>query len=217
MISRRFVFISFVVVIFLSGCMDTLQNISPATSVVMNGQALTNAYYSYKMVKSLHDTQPIFNGCQYIEIVTNIAPREDEKAKVVIKAFQDNLIYIVQKDLETTESESKLCEKSPCPGKSIIVQFKETGYDENILQKVFMGSSLRGNLFFLEKETGTILALENLEGMSNYKDLLGMIHTSVSLKLLKGIQDSTKMQNSMNKINGFDPIKPEYKTLFTET
>jgi len=206
-----------VAVIPLGACVETLRTVQTAAQIYRTGKTATQGYYSVKMVKSLKDAEPLFDGYDSVKVETLIVPRDEEKTGNIISAFKDNLYYIVETDLQVVQSGKSICSGESCSGKTMLIQFREKDYNSNTAQRIFMGNKLRGKLYYIDKQTGTVIKEEDLEAVSNYKQILEMIHTSVVSKLLKSIKDASKAQEAVNRVNRVDPIKPEYKELFKES
>lgn len=200
--------------IFLSGC-QYYNAVQTAAGVYQSGKAVSTGYGAYSMMKSLQDAEPIFKDYDYIAVESLISPRQDDKSKALVKAFAENLQYIIKTDLAQVGTKTRLCENMPCGDGSVIkVQFKEKGYDESIVQHIFMGDKLKGNLYYIDVKSGSVIREESLESMDTYEDMLRMIHTVTSAKLIKQSQSQEEAQTAMDKLNAVDPIMPAHKELF---
>ncbi len=208
-----------IVVLWLGLCLlginscEHANKIVPGVGLYQAGRSLTTGYHSLKMVKSMSNSGPLFQGYDYVRVETMIAPRDEEAQIKIADAFSDNMKYLLNEDLEATGVKTVLCSSSPCEGRVIVVQFKEKGYDESLVQKIFIGDKIRGSLYFIDQETGTVIREENFESISTYKDMFHLMHSSFSLKMLKEITDSDEMKAASDRVNEIDPIKPEYADL----
>ncbi|MBI1912938.1 MAG: hypothetical protein HYS21_13180 [Deltaproteobacteria bacterium] len=183
-------------------------------SIYQTANAATKLSQVKEMADSLRNQEPTFIGFENVEVDILVAPRNEENSQKLVTAFKDNVEYIVEQNFEAMDSSKKVCRSEDCDGKTIVVQFKEKAYDENVMQKLFLTGSVRGSLYFVDKQTGRVLRQESFEGAGNYGDLLRGINTSVGLKVLRSIQDPKKAQKAFEKFNDIEPIKPEYKKLF---
>lgn len=201
-------------IISTSGC-AVYQLAATGVQVYSNARAVSNASYANEMAKSMRNSEPIFNDYSAISVDTLIFPREGNKGDLVTAAFKDNVRYLIDQDLKEVTPDKNICSDASCQGKIMVVQFKESGYDANFIQKITIGDKLRGNLFFIDKESGTVIRKEDIEATANYEQILHMVHASVVTKLLKGRQfkDQKEAEGVVNKVNTIDPIKPEYKEL----
>ncbi len=184
-----------------------------------------HAYYTHKLWESLKTAEPIFAGYDCVKVQALVLPAETEEIQKVRNAFVDNFKYIVRKDLEAARLNNiKVCtdEGCECSGKTLIVQFKEKGYKGDILHRITVGSKLRGELLYIDGETGKVIRKDNLELAKNYKQLLWEIHLSVGSKAVKTFEvlhpnAGKELQQVVADFNKIDPIKPEYKKLFEKT
>lgn len=182
--------------------------------VYQTANAATKLSQAKEMADSFKNQEPTFVGFENVEVDVLVAPRGEESSQKLVTAFKDNVEYIVEQNFEAMDRSKKVCRGEDCNGNTIVVQFKEKAYDETVMQKLFLTGSVRGSLYFVDKQTGRVLRQESFEGAGNYGDLLKGINTSVGLKVLKSIQDPKKAQKAFEKFNEIEPIKPEYKKLF---
>lgn len=212
---KRLLLIAFVGVFLVSGC-AVYQLASTGAQVYNNSRALSTGYHANNMAKSMRNAEPIFKDYSAITVETLISPRDGDKGDQLVAAFKDNVGYLVDQDLKEVTPDKTVCGAALCQGKVMLVQFKESGYDANAFQKMTMGDKLRGDLLFIDKESGAVVRKEDIEAMSNYGQVLRMVHSSVVSKLLKGraFKDQKEAEAVVNRVNTIDPIKPEYKDLF---
>lgn len=186
-------------------------------SIYQTANAATKLSHAKEMAESMRNMEPTFKDFESIRVEVLVTPRNEADSQKIIAAFKDNVEYIVEQNFNAMDKTKKICWQDACNGKTIVVQFKETAYDETVMQKLFLTGSLRGSLYFIDKQSGTVVRQEKMEGAKNYHDLLGLINASVGLKVLKSIDDPKKAQKAYDRFNELNPVKPEYKNLFLES
>lgn len=197
------------------GC-SALQVVDTATSVYNAGRAGATGYSAYKSTKSFENPEPLFTGYDSVQLECQISPRDKKNADALISAFTDNYAYIVQTDLAAAKSSTKICSQNDCNGNVLVLQFKELAFDGSMTTRILQGDQLKGELYYIQKSTGTILRKENIEGLSSYAEVLRGIHSSVSSKLVKGLEGKNDAEAVAN-LTKVDPLKPEYQKIFKKT
>ena len=206
----------------LAGC-SAVQALNTAVNTYHGVQGANTVYHAGNEIKSMKDDGSLFTKYETISVTVEIAPRDKEHAKEITDAFRDNMVYIIQKDMETVHMKPlAVCTDAPCTGKTILLQFKEEAYDANLLDKYTLGSSLKGTLYYIDTETNTIVHQDKSEVSKSYSDMLTKFHVSTTRKFLAYRQaagDLTEQEiKAMNEaMKGFDPIKPEYKDLLKKS
>lgn len=195
-------------------------SINKAVDLYSNVKAGAQMYHSYDLVKTIRTAEPLFRDYDYVMVRVEINPRETEAGHDLSAAFKKNMHFIIEKDTQTSGDYLRVCE-SECAGRTLVIQFKETGYDRNLIQKLTVGDMLRGELYYLNYENAEVLKIENLEIAKDYIQLLQEIHMSVVSKIIKsmneegGQQDEKEMRKMVEEYNTFDPVMPEYRELFS--
>jgi len=203
----------------VSSCTSAVDTAIQAYNIATTGY---HAYYTHKLWESLKTAEPIFAGYDCVKVQALVLPAKAEDIQKVRDAFVDNFKYIVKKDLEIARLDNvKVCTDSDCNcnGKTLIIQFEEKGYKDDILHKITVGSKLRGELLYIDGETGKVIRKDNLELAKNYKQLLWEIHLSVGSKAIKTFETlhpnaGKELEQVVADFNKFNPIKPEYEKLF---
>lgn len=91
----------------------------------------------------------------------------------------------------------------------LVIQFREDAYDPNIVEKITLGSQLRGRLAFVDRATGQILAEQRVEGVKHYDELLGLIRGHLAAALLKSFPPPAQRSEAVTQaLNGLPAIKP---------
>lgn len=204
----------------LAGCVDTARSVHSAANLVGSGKALTQLYYTSNSIKDLRDVDPFFSDYDYMYVESLIVPRDKNQGQEIVDAFSDNLFYLVEEINTTTGVNLASCPDSSCGTRGITIQFKEKGYGENLAQRLFMGSNLRGTLYFIDQQNGTVLKEERLEGAKSYENLVDMIYGSLSSKMLKSLEDKISIEELMErneKVSKIERIKPEHKKLLKKS
>ena len=181
-----------------------------------------HVYYTHKLWESLKTAEPIFAGYDCVRVQALVLPAETDKMQEIRDAFVDNFKHIVLKDLEAARLNNiEVCTDTDCSckGKVLTIQFREEGYRDDILHKITVGGKLRGELLYIDGETGRIIRKDNLELAKNYEQLLWEIHLSVGTKAIKTYEvlhpnAGKELEEIAADFNKIDPIKPEYKELF---
>jgi len=195
--------------------------VSGVSSLYNNVKAGTMMYHSYDLVKTIRTAEPLFKDYDNVMVRVQINPREDVDGHDISAAFEKNVRYIIEKDTETSGDYLKVCELE-CEGRTLVLQFKETGYNSNIVQKLTVGDKLRGELYYMDHDNAEVLKIEKLEMSDDYAGLLREIHMSVISKILKsmseqgGRRDKREMRGMVEEYNAFDPVMPEYRELFVK-
>jgi len=205
--------------VFLSGCLGVVQTAQIAGGAFLSARAGYQGYSAVKMAKAMKKSQPLFENYDAVKVEVLLNPREGDQKRLA-EAFKDNVKWMIEKDFEVIGVPGKaVCEES-CPEKTIVVQFRETGYGESTAQKVLAGEKLRGKLYYIDMNSATVIKEEPLEVASNYADLIKEINLSVGIKLLKGIEkegDAKKLKEAVDRFNRFNPVKEEYRELFKQS
>jgi len=181
-----------------------------------------HVYYTHKLWESLKTAEPIFAGYDCVRVQALVLPAKTDKIQEVRGAFVDNFKHIILKDLESAKLDGiEVCTDADCSckGKILTVQFREEGYRDDILHKITVGGKLRGELLYIDGETGRVIRKDNLELAKNYEQLLWEIHLSVGTKAIKTYEvlhpnSGKELEEIVTNFNKIDPIKPEYKELF---
>lgn len=215
-------FLPLIAGLMFSSCTSAVDSVVTAYNLATTGY---HAYYTHKLWESLKTAEPIFAGYDCVKVQALVLPAEGEDIQKVRDAFVDNFKYIVRKDLEAARLDNiKVCtdEGCECSGKTLIVRFREKGYKDDILHKITVGSKLRGELLYIDGETGKVIRKDNLELAKNYEQLLWEIHLSVGSKAVKTFETlhpnaGKELEQVVADFNKINPVKPEYKELFEKT
>ncbi len=201
---------------FLLSCYEAVQAVQMASAGFLSARAVYQGYNAVKMAKAISRSEPLFENYDAVKVEVLLNPREGE-ARELVQAFEDNVKWMIEKDFEVIGVRKReVCEES-CPENTLVIQFKETGYGENLAQKLLAGEKLRGKLYYIDMKSGTVIKEEPLEVASNYVDLIKEINLSVGVKILKEIEkegDEEKLRRAVDRFNRFYPIKEEYRELF---
>ncbi|GAB6064930.1 hypothetical protein JCM9492_00220 [Aquifex pyrophilus] len=167
------------------------------------------------MAKQIRQSEPVFENYEAVKFEAFLNPREVENADELKRAFEDNVRWLIKKDLEVAGLNLEVCQDN-CPENTIVIQFRETGYGESLAQKLLAGEKLRGKLYYVDKKSGRVIKEENLEVAGSYADLVREIHLSVGFKALKSVEktgDGERLKKAVEAFNRINPIKKEYEEL----
>lgn len=200
----------------LTGCVGgAVQAIESVGATFMTVRAGYQGYNAMKMAKAIRKSEPVFENYDAVRVEVLLNPREVNE-KEIAEAFRDNVEWMIEKDIEVIGIEGLEVCREECPEKTLVVQFKEGGYGENLAQKLLAGEKLRGKLYYIDKASGKVIKEEPLEVAGSYADLIREINLSVGFKMLKSIEkegDGEKLQKAIERFNSFNPIKEEYREL----
>jgi len=197
----------------MQSCLGAIQTVQMASSAFLSARAGYQGYNAVKMAKTIRESEPVFEDYQGVKVEVKLNTDNEE----LLKAFKDNMEWMIKKDLEIAEYEDRVVCSENCPEKTLIVQFVETGYGQTAVQKILAGEKLRGKLYYIDAKSGTVIREEPMEAASNYIDLLKEINLSVGMKALKRFEksgDGEKLKKKVDEFNNFSPIKEEYAELF---
>jgi len=205
--------------VFLTGCLGAVQAVQMASMGFMSARAGYQGYNAVKMAKAIKNSEPIFENYDAVKVEVLLNPREEDAQKPA-QAFRDNVKWMIEKDFEVIGVKKReVCEEN-CPENTLVVQFKEEGYGENLAQKLLAGEKLRGKLYYIDMKSGTVIKEEPLEVASDYASLIKEINLSVGMKILKEIEkegDEEKLKSAVDRFNKFNPVKEEYRELFKKS
>lgn len=215
-----------VVLLGVVGCgvVDTLKTVE---NVYHGGRAYTALSSAREMTKSMNDSEPFINNYDAIKVEVQVFPRDEEQQSSLIEAFSENISYIVEQNLAAIDIRAEFCSES-CPAKTLVVQFRESGYEPTLANRIFRSGSMRGDLFFIDSENASIVDTDKIEVGQNYSHLLTFIHTSVAGKVLSAYREQVlaeerdedvarkKLEVAGEKLVAIDPIMPEYTELFAQ-
>ena len=200
----------------IGGFFGTMNN---AVSMYNNVKAGVQIYHTRDMVKSVLAADPLFRDYDNVMVRVQVYPRDTESGQDISSAFEENVHYIIDNNMQISGEYLRVCE-SDCVGKTLVLQFREKGYDSNIIQRFTVGDKLRGELYYMDHTNAELLRVEKLEIAENYEMLLREINLSVVSKLIKSMNEHTgkkgnkEMEALVEKYNTFDPVMPEYRELF---
>lgn len=202
------------VVLALGGCStyDAFNKASNAYSAVRTGMTAKSAYSS---VKDLKDAQPVFQGYTSVAARAEVAPRESNAG--FPETFRQNMLYLVAESARASGAGLATCQTTTaCGGRVLVVQFREAAYNGGLIERVTMGSKLKGTLSYVDLGSGQIVATKAIEGVDDYAGLMGLIHASISTGMLKSFPppDSEAMDRRVDAINQIPPIRPGFEESF---
>lgn len=199
--------------VLLSGCAaaGALNSVASGYNTVRSGMAARSAYVS---AKDLRNAEPVFSGFSTVMTYADIKPREN--ADELPAYFADNMRYLVDENARATGVRVQTCAASQrCGGRVLTVQFVEDGFNRNIVEKVTMGSKLRGQLNYIDAGTGQILHSVRIEGTDDYRNTMSLIHGSMSMSMLRttGVEGKAA-EGVVERVNAIEVIKPGYERVF---
>lgn len=198
----------------LAGCssVDAFNKASNAYSAVRTGITAKAAYSS---VKDLKDAQPVFQDHTAVSALAEIAPRESNAT--LAETFRQNMLYLVEESARATGAALTTCRTgAACGGHVLVIQFREAAFNGGLVERVTMGSKLRGTLSYVDLGSGQIVASKAIEGVDDYAGLMGLIHASISTSMLRSFPapDTATMERRVEAINAIPPIRPGYEESF---
>lgn len=197
----------------IHSCVGAFQVAQVAAGGYLTARGGYQAYNAAKMAKVIRESEPLIEDYQGIKVEAMLNTENEE----IKKAFKDNMEWMIRKDLEIAEYNDRVVCSEECPEKTVIVQFVETGYGESTAQKILAGDKLRGKLYFIDSQSGTVVREEPIESASNYIDVLKSINLSVGMKALKRFEkegNEEKLKKKVDEFGKFFPVKEEYIDLF---
>lgn len=209
----------FVVLFALLGCIapQNMAIIDTATNLYQLGNLATTGTHAYKFGKSIRpeDAIPVFHDFANVRVDVLVLPREGAAAAMTA-AFIDNLRHLIATELRESKLSAAVCED--CQSPWLTIQFREKDYQENVLQKVYLGNKLRGDFFYIDGTKGTVLKQESLEVADNYLALLEQTRVSVVGKVIKSLQAAGREKEIEAYIDGANRrstalVKPEHAAL----
>lgn len=198
----------------MSSCssVDAFNKASNAYSAVRTGMTAKAAYSS---VKDLKNAQPVFQGYTTVSALAEVAPRESNAG--FPETFRQNMLYLVAESARASGAALATCQTvAACNGRVLVIQFSEAAYDGSLVERITMGSKLKGTLSYVDLGTGQIIASNAIEGVDDYAGLMGLIRASISTGMLKSFPppDSAAMERSVEAINAIPPIRPGFEESF---
>jgi len=202
----------------ISGLLAGCSAATAGVQTVSNVRAGTNAYSAWTMAKDMRNAKPLFTGYDGAVGLADIQPRSDGTA--ISSAFADNVVYVITQSATAVKAPVQVCpDMGSCAGRKIlVVGFREKAPD-NVLQRLAAGDKVRGVLDFTDAQTGQVVAEQRIEDAGNYAAVLKIISGAVGFSMLKSYpgKSADDMNAAASRLNGLDPIKPDYKTLFASS
>lgn len=197
-----------------SGCssVDAFNKASNAYSAVRTGMTAKPAYSS---VKDLKDAQPVFQGYTAVSVFAEVAPRESNAG--FPEMFRQNMLYLFAESARASGAAVATCQTTAeCGGRVLVIQFREAAYNGGLIERVTIGSKLKGLLSYVDLGTGQIIASKVIEGVDDYAGLMGLIRASISTGMLKSFPppDAAAMERRVEAINAIPPIRPGFEESF---
>jgi hypothetical protein len=127
------------------------------------------------------------------------------------------MLYLVAESARASGAALTTCQTtSACSGRVLVIQFREDAYDGGLVERVTMGSKLKGTLSYVDLASGQIVASKAIEGIEDYAGLMGLIRGSISTGMLKSFPspDSAAMERRVDAINAIPAIRPGLEASF---
>lgn len=159
------------IILLLVGC-GTVRDIT----------AITGGIQGWRTAKGLVNVEPVFNGKAAVRVDAKIFPRDEERAEEMNVAFQLNMEQKVAEILYETDIDLPVCRET-CPPNTLLIQFRETGYDR-FIERFSLRRTYRGDLFFIDQEFGQILERLEPSAPHDYRSLTGIILGFVSQRAM---------------------------------
>lgn len=201
----------------LAGC-SGMSAVGTIADTYNGVKGAATGYHSMSMVKDLKTAQPVFKGYNSVLVLAEVAPRE--KVENLPSAFADNIGYNVQGLARIIRVPVQVCAQlQQCAGRPVVVQFREDAYDRNFVQKITMGSKVRGKLLFSDAASGKIITESRIEAVDNYYALAEIISGSLYASMVKSYPPTTSAEGDriQKEVEAFQKVKPMYKGMFEKT
>jgi hypothetical protein len=205
--------------VLLSGCLGALQTVQTAGQMYSGSRGAYQAYHSTQTVKAIKKAEPVFAEYERVNLDVKVRPRDSEEAREITAAFKDNLRYVVRKDLKAAELGVETCLRDCPTNGGLVLQFKEKGYDDGVVQSLLAGDKMRGTLYFVDGEDGSVIKEEPIENAEDYKGLMKLVHMSVYTKALKSAmkgksnEEAKALMKRAQKKSDFPLVRPKHQDL----
>ncbi|WP_273453700.1 hypothetical protein [Nevskia ramosa] len=183
-----------------------------AVGMYQSARTVTTGYHSVTMLKDLKSANPVFAGYDSAVMLAEIAPRE--KALSLPDVFASNMAVYTSSVAQTVRSPIKVCKAvADCPGKVLVVQFKEDAYDRNLLQRLTIGDKIRGKLIFIDQATGRIIEEKRAEMGENYASLAKVTSGYIMLSMYKSFPPASNAEGDRigKELEKTPIIAPQYE------
>lgn len=188
----------------LLGC-SSIDEVQSAYGGVRAAMTARSAYVS---VKDVQDAAPVFKGYSGVVVLTDLQPRSE--GPEINSAFSESVRYQIEQAAKVLDASIASCEAaSSCSAPVLTVQFRESAFNRNLVEKVTMGKKLRGTLSFVDQSSGPVISEFPIEGVATYIDVLGLIKGKLLYGMLKSFPDEKRdMDATMQALNELPAAAP---------
>lgn len=197
----------------LSGCGAAGSVVDGARGAYGAARAYTTVTNTAKMAKDLRNAEPAFEGFDAAVPVAKIAPRDDNAPANLSLLFEQNMVYLVNATASATGAALRSCpSRVACNGKVMVLQFTEDDYSGNVVEKLTLGSKLRGRLSYIDADSGNIVYEQRIEATDNYGDVMKVIKGQLSITLLRSFP-ADDMEATADRLDAIEPVASRYDIL----
>lgn len=205
---------------YLTGCSGVNAALEVAHAV-KSVRGATNAYYSFKMISNLNDPFPAFAGADVASFSFNISPRLGQDHEAIKNAMHAAVTEHARKVFQYTGLRVTACSASCPTGQRVDALFTETGFSDNIINRISVGKKLRGQLSYADANKGTMLSSQQVDTMENYGQFVILMNNYTSAL---AIETASKERNLSDKqihsmvdnINKLDTLPKKYKKVLSQ-
>lgn len=125
----------------------------------------------------------MFDGFEQLKVETFLHWRPDTGGQRVALAFQENFEHLVSDLADAAMIELPVC-RDDCDGNTLVIQFKELGYDITSGENVSDSREIRGTLRFIDRDTHRVLAERRFAEVRSHQALFAGMHQEISDRAL---------------------------------
>jgi len=126
---------------------------------------------------------PMFDGFEQLKVETFLHWRPDTGGQRVALAFQENFEHLVDDLVEAAMVDLPIC-RDACAGNTLVIQFKELGYDITTGDNVSDSREIRGTLRFIDRDSHQVLAERRFADVASHQALFAGMHQEISDRAL---------------------------------